>query len=81
MSTIETQPESKAYSQMLSEVEGILTSLDQKDLDLDHMVEQVEKGYKLISSMKLRLEQTRKKVETLQVEWDNQNQDNESSEA
>ncbi|MFK7873273.1 MAG: exodeoxyribonuclease VII small subunit [Oligoflexales bacterium] len=70
MSEKEIDKESESYQNMMGEVENILSSLDQKDLDLDTMVERVERGYQLISNMKSRLEQTKQRVETLQIEWE-----------
>lgn len=53
------------YQQMLREVETIVESMNQPDLDLDQMVSQVERGFKLIESMRSRLQETQEKVDEL----------------
>lgn len=60
--------ESQTYGRMLEEVETICKDLTAPELDLDQMVGKVERGYSLIKAMRLRLEETRQKVEHLRVE-------------
>jgi exodeoxyribonuclease VII small subunit len=56
---------------MLREVEGIVTAMSAPGLDLDDMVEKVERGYTLIKSMRERLDQTKEKIEKLRAEYTN----------
>lgn len=69
--TRESSPtkESETYEQMLSQVETIVRRLDEPNLDLDTMVNQVEQGFKLIQSMRARLEQTQERIENLRLEF------------
>ena len=61
--------ESQTYQQMLKEVEGIIQSISSDDVDLDHMVQKVEKGYGLIKTMRDRLSSAKEKIETLQMDF------------
>jgi exodeoxyribonuclease VII small subunit len=62
--------ESATYKTMLAEVEGIVRDVGAPDLDLDEMVQKVETGYGLIKTMRARLDQTKKKIEELRLEFD-----------
>jgi exodeoxyribonuclease VII small subunit len=55
---------------MLVEVEGICREIAAPDLDLDHMISKVERGYQLIQSMRTRLDATREKIDQLRVEME-----------
>ena len=62
--------ESGTYQAMLSEVENIVTELSSNQLDLDSMVNKVERSYELIKKMRHRLDSTKEKVEQLRVEFE-----------
>lgn len=62
--------ESVTYKAMLSEVEAIVRQVASSDLDLDQMVEKVERGYSLIKTMRARLEETKDKIEKLRLDFD-----------
>lgn len=59
---------SEKYAKMVDEVESIIDSLSDESLDLDEMVNKVEKGYALIQSMKEKLEATKLKITELHAE-------------
>jgi exodeoxyribonuclease VII small subunit len=61
--------ESATYEQMLVKVETIVKELDDPQLDLDTMVDRVEHGFKLIQSMRNRLEKTQERIENLRMEF------------
>lgn len=65
--------ESKKYSKMLEEVETIISDISTSEVDLDKMVEKVEKGYALIKQMRDRLGETKEKIEVLRSEFGSQN--------
>ncbi len=62
--------ESASYQKMLEEVETIVRSISSPELDLDRMVTQVERGYELIRLMKLRLDETKTKIDQLHQRYD-----------
>ncbi|MBC7533705.1 MAG: exodeoxyribonuclease VII small subunit [Oligoflexus sp.] len=62
--------ESANYQKMLDEVEGIVRSITSPDLDLDRMVNQVERGYELIRMMRLRLDETKTKIDQLHQRYE-----------
>ncbi len=62
--------ESANYQKMLEEVEGIVKSITSPDLDLDRMVNQVERGYELIRMMRLRLDETKTKIDQLHQRYE-----------
>jgi exodeoxyribonuclease VII small subunit len=62
--------ESANYQKMLEEVEGIVKSITSPDLDLDRMVNQVERGYELIRLMRLRLDETKTKIDQLHQRYE-----------
>ena len=55
----------KSYGKMLTEVEQIIHKMGEDDCDLDKMVQQLERGYQLIDSMRTRLDETNLKIENL----------------
>lgn len=57
--------ESQSYQKMLEEVETIVRDIASPELDLDHMVSKVERGYELIRAMKLRLDETKTRIDQL----------------
>ena len=61
--------ETKRYQEMLQEVEGIIQEISREDVDLDHMVQKVEKGYEMIKVMRDRLTSAKEKIETLQMNF------------
>lgn len=61
--------ESMKYQEMLSDVENIIGDISSDHVDLDIMVEKVEKGYHLIKEMKKRLDDTKMKISKLQLEF------------
>ena len=66
--------ESQSYQNMLNEVEHLVRDIASPDLDLDAMVQKVERGYELIRSMKMRLEETKTRIDQLHQRYD-ENQD------
>lgn len=62
--------ESETYREMLEEVEGVVRAVGSPEVDLDDMVKEVERGYGLIKAMRGRLEETKKKIELLRLEFD-----------
>ena len=66
--------ESQTYQNMLNEVELLVRDIAAPDLDLDAMVQKVERGYELIRTMKLRLEETKARIDQLHQRYD-ENQD------
>lgn len=62
--------ESATYQKMLEDVEGIVRSVGSGPMDLDEVVSQVEQGYKLIKTMRERLDTTKARVEKLRTEFE-----------
>lgn len=62
--------ESEKYSSMLKQVETIVGEISSSNIDLDAMVEKVETGYDLIKKMRLRLQDTKVKIEELRNDFD-----------
>jgi exodeoxyribonuclease VII small subunit len=62
--------EAQTYQKMLEEVEGLVRDIAAPELDLDLMVQKVERGYELIRSMKLRLEETKTRIDQLHQRYD-----------
>ena len=69
-SKAETKPESRAYQSMLGELDEIVRAVGQGQLDLDDVVGKIEHGYKLIATMRERLDATKARVEKLRVDFD-----------
>lgn len=61
---------SSTYKAMLEEVEAIVKEVGSDSLDLDVMVQKIERGYALIKAMRKRLAETKAKVETLRLEFE-----------
>lgn len=66
-----TKKESLQYQDMLKEVQKILSELSSSDIDLDTLVNKIERGYELITLMKTRLEEIKNKVEELKTNYFN----------
>ena len=66
--------ESKTYQSMLEDVENIVRTVGTGQLDLDDVVVKVEEGYKLIKTMRSRLDATKTKVEELRAEFEKDDQ-------
>lgn len=64
--------EGKKYSSMLREVEVIVDEISTSNIDLDQMVEKVEKGFNLIKQMRERLQETKEKIETIRNDFDSE---------
>jgi exodeoxyribonuclease VII small subunit len=67
---IASDADGKTYQAMLSELDEIVRTVGHGQLDLDQVVEKIEHGYKLISVMRHRLDQTKAKVEALRVDFE-----------
>jgi exodeoxyribonuclease VII small subunit len=67
--------ESQKYQEMLREVEAIVQSISGSDLDLDDLVERIERGYELVKSMRERLEHTKMKIDKLRQEYSERDED------
>jgi len=69
-SKAETKSESRAYQSMLGELDEIVRAVGQGQLDLDDVVGKIEHGYKLIATMRERLDATKARVEKLRVDFE-----------
>jgi len=56
------KPESQTYQQMLDSVEHILSEISSEKIDLDDMIDKVEKGYHLLKKMNARLDNAKEKI-------------------
>ncbi len=71
MSKVKTgSKESQTYQAMLTELDDIVRQVGQGQLDLDDIVNKIEHGYKLIGTMRERLDATKAKVEKLRVDFE-----------
>ena len=71
MSKVKNQPqESQTYQAMLSDLDEIVRNVGQGQLDLDEIVSKIEHGYKLISTMRTRLDATKSQVEKMRVDFE-----------
>ena len=66
----ETKSESRAYQSMLGELDEIVRAVGQGQLDLDDVVGKIDHGYKLIATMRERLDATKARVERLRVDFE-----------
>ena len=64
-------PESIKYQDMLQEVEQLVKDVSSPGLDLDLMVNKVERGYHLIQMMQERLESTKERIQSLSQKYEN----------
>lgn len=62
--------EAKTYQKMLTEVDTIVKEISEERIDLDQLVEKIEKGYGLIKKMRGRLDETKQKLEKLRQDFD-----------
>lgn len=62
--------ESTTYKGMLDDLERIVRDVQTDGLDLDALVQQVERGYGLIKDLRARLDQTRDRLETLRASFE-----------
>lgn len=67
--------ESKTYQAMFDEVEGIVKNVSSAQMDLDRLVENVERGYSLIQAMRTRLDEAKMKIEKLREEHEKADED------
>lgn len=70
--------ESQTYQIMLSELDDIVRNVGQGQLDLDEIVSKIEHGYKLIATMRERLDSTKARVEKLRVDFEKSDSKKES---
>ena len=71
--------ESRKYQDMLTEVEGLVKDISSPEMDLDTMVEKVQRGYELIEAMKARLAFTKRKIDDLHRKFENPTPNGEGS--
>jgi exodeoxyribonuclease VII small subunit len=62
--------ESQTYQSMLGELDELVRQVSQGQMDLDDIVGRVEHGYKLIATMRERLDATKTRVEKLRVDFE-----------
>lgn len=67
--TKKDQSETQTYQQMYQQVEQLVQELNQGDLDLDALVNKVEDGYRLIQTMRERLDETKQKIDKLRADF------------
>ena len=61
--------ESQSFNKMVSRIEGIISRISGDNIDLDEVLAQTEEGYKVLKSMKLKLEDAKNKIEQLKQEY------------
>lgn len=59
-----------SYNKALSELEDILTEIENDELDLDLLSEKVKRATYLIKECKLRLRKTGEEIESILEDWD-----------
>jgi exodeoxyribonuclease VII small subunit len=62
--------ESQTYQSMMGELDDIVRQVSQGQMDLDEIVGRIEHGYKLIGTMRERLDATKARVEKLRVDFE-----------
>ena len=71
--------ESQNYQKMLEETEAIVREIGVGKMDLDLMVEKIERGYTLIKGMRHRLDETKTKIEKLRAAHEAEDKDSSDS--
>ena len=61
--------ESQSFNKMVNRIEGIISRISGDNIDLDEVLSQTEEGYKVLKSMKLKLEDAKNKIEQLKQEY------------
>lgn len=61
--------ESQSFNKMVNRIEGIINRISGENIDLDEVLSQTEEGYKVLKSMKLKLEDAKNKIEQLKQEY------------
>jgi len=64
------KPENLTFEESLTELENIVTSLEQGDVSLDDALKQFERGINLVRNSQGKLEQAQQKVSILTQEQD-----------
>lgn len=67
-----TQPkelESQTFNNMVIKIEKIIENISSDKVDLDDVLDKTEEGYKILKSMKLKLEEAKTKIEQLKDEY------------
>ncbi|QYK11925.1 exodeoxyribonuclease VII small subunit [Shewanella rhizosphaerae] len=64
------KPENLTFEESLTELENIVTSLEQGDVSLDDALKQFERGINLVRNSQGKLEQAQQKVSILTQEHD-----------
>ena len=64
------KPENLTFEESLTELENIVTSLEQGDFSLDDALKQFERGINLVRNSQGKLEQAQQKVSILTQEQD-----------
>jgi exodeoxyribonuclease VII small subunit len=67
---VSKKPENLSFEASLSELEQIVTELEQGDVSLDDALKQFERGIKLVRQSQTKLEQAQQKVSILLNESD-----------
>ena len=61
--------EAQSFNKMVVKIEGIIERISSDHIDLDEVLEHTEEGYKLLKSMKSKLEDAKSKIEQLKEEY------------
>ncbi len=61
--------ESQSFNKMVGKIEKIIKNISSENIDLDQVLAETEEGYKLLKSMKSKLEETKCKIEQLKEEY------------
>ena len=61
--------ESQTFNKMVARIESIIGNISKENIDLDEVLSQTEEGYKILKSMKLKLEDAKLKIEQLKKEY------------
>lgn len=60
---------SHTFNNMVTKIENIIAEISSNRIDLDDVLEKTEEGYKLLKSMKHKLEDAKSKIEQLKNEY------------